>query len=79
MEELRDVYEHFVLYYGHKVQDMRDTRRKKLLEERQQRQLLEGEETEEQEKDEPPPARLKLPGRRDLYTICRQAGKLICF
>lgn len=75
MEELKDVYQHFMLYYGHKVQDMREARRQKLVVERQQRQQLDGEETEEQEKDEPLPSRLKMPVRRDLYTICRQAGE----
>lgn len=76
MEELKDVYQHFMLYYGHKVQDMREARRKKILAERQQRQQrqLDGEETEEQEKEEPLPSKLKMPARRDLYTICKQAG-----
>jgi transcription elongation factor SPT6 len=66
MEELRDVYSHFMLYYGHEIPAMRLAKKKKSKDEGQE----EGEETQDDEPEE----RLKMPKRRDLYTICREAG-----
>ena len=67
MEELRDVYSHFMLYYGHEIPAMRLARKKKPSDEG----LEEGEEAPDDEPEE----RLKMPKRRDLYTICRESGK----
>ena len=66
MEELRDVYSHFMLYYGHEIPAMRLAKTKKPKDEEKE----EGEETQEEE----PQERVKMPKRRDLYTICREAG-----
>ena len=66
MEELRDVYSHFMLYYGHEIPAMRLSKKKKPKDEEQE----EGEDTQEEEPEE----KLKMPKRRDLYTICREAG-----
>jgi transcription elongation factor SPT6 len=66
MEELRDVYSHFMLYYGHEIPAMRLSKKKNPKDEEQE----EGEETQEEEPEE----KLKMPKRRDLYTICREAG-----
>ncbi|CAB4018053.1 Transcription elongation factor SPT6 [Paramuricea clavata] len=66
MEELRDVYSHFMLYYGHEIPAMRLAKKKKPKDE--------GQEEGEEPQDDEPEERLKMPKRRDLYTICREAG-----
>lgn len=72
IEQLKDVYSHFTLYYGKDIPDMHEANKKKHQE---KKELEEGEE----DKDEPPkidPPKLKKPRKRDLYTICQEAGKL---
>ena len=69
MEELRDVYSHFMLYYGHEIPAMRLAKKKKPGEDGGK-----NEDDEETQEDEPG-ERLKMPKRRDLYTICRDAGR----
>ncbi|XP_046863856.1 transcription elongation factor SPT6-like [Xenia sp. Carnegie-2017] len=63
MEELRDIYSHFVLHYGHEIPVMRLSRKKKSVNDAD-------ETVEEVEMND----RLKIPKRRDFYTICREAG-----
>ena len=66
MEELRDIYSHFVLHYGHEIPAMRLSRKKKSVNDAD-------ETVEELEMND----RLKIPKRRDFYTICREAGEKI--
>lgn len=76
MEELRDVYSHFMLYYGHEIPAMRLAKKKK------SKKSEEGSEKEkdgEEQDDEEPEEKLKMPKRRDLYTICREAGRRIFY
>ncbi len=60
MEELRDVYSHFMLYYGHEIPAMRLAKTKKPKDEEKE----EGEETQEEE----PQERVKMPKEE----ICTQ-------
>ena len=78
MEELRDVYSHFMLYYGHEIPAMRLANKKKFKKEpkEEREEGEERDEDEEEEEKEEENERLKMPKRRDLYTICREAGIL---
>ena len=62
MEQLKDVYSHFMLYYGNDIPVMREAKRQKAKED--------GEEGE----SAPSESKQKMPAKRDLYTICKQAG-----
>ncbi|XP_069471429.1 transcription elongation factor SPT6 [Ambystoma mexicanum] len=73
-EELKDVYNHFLLYYGRdipKMQNASKTSRKKL---KPIREEGEGEEAEEPEDEEQKGPELKQASRRDMYAICQAAG-----
>ncbi|XP_020627478.1 transcription elongation factor SPT6-like [Orbicella faveolata] len=65
MEQLKDVYSHFMLYYKNDIPAMWEVKRKKS-------QSAEGEEADGETKVTP--QKQKMPAKRDLYTICRQAG-----
>uniref|UniRef100_A0A452QK89 Transcription elongation factor SPT6 n=1 Tax=Ursus americanus TaxID=9643 RepID=A0A452QK89_URSAM len=77
MDELKDVYNHFLLYYGRdipKMQNAAKASRKKLKrvrEEGDEEGECEGEEAEDEEQRGP---ELKQASRRDMYTICQSAG-----
>ncbi|CAH3024911.1 unnamed protein product [Porites evermanni] len=64
IEELKDVYSHFTLYYRNDIPAMWEAKRKK--------KQSENEEAEGESKPSPP--KHKMPAKCDLYTICRQAG-----
>ena len=66
MEQLKDVYSHFMLYYKNDIPAMWEAKRKKT-------QSAEGEDANGETKATP--HKQKMPAKRDLYTICRQAGK----
>lgn len=66
MEQLKDVYSHFMLYYKNDIPAMWEAKRKKS-------QSAEGEGADGETKVTP--QKQKVPAKRDLYTICRQAGK----
>ena len=68
MEQLKDVYSHFMLYYKNDIPAMWEAKRKKS-------QSAEGEDDGEAKVT---PQKQKMPAKRDLYTICRQAGKRHC-
>ncbi|KAJ8396463.1 hypothetical protein AAFF_G00017690 [Aldrovandia affinis] len=80
IDELSDVYNHFLLYYGRdipKMQNTAKTSKKKLKkvkevseEDGEQEAELEEEEDEEEQKGPD----LKLASRRDMYSICQSAG-----
>ncbi|XP_069040225.1 transcription elongation factor SPT6 [Lepisosteus oculatus] len=79
IEELSDVYNHFLLYYGRdipKMQNAAKANKKKLkkikeVSEEDGEQDIEAEEQEEEEQKGPD---LKLASRRDMYSICQSAG-----
>ncbi|XP_034949711.1 transcription elongation factor SPT6 [Chelonus insularis] len=89
-EELKDVHNHFMLYYSHDIPAMQEAVRKKEKEARRQekiqkrkQQLLEAEENGEEvnfdeeielEDDEEPDETLKQAVRTGPYAICRKAG-----
>ena len=59
------MYSHFMLYYRNDIPAMWEAKRKK--------KQSENEETEGESKPTPP--KHKMPAKRDVYTICRQAGE----
>lgn len=66
MEELRDVYNHFLLYYGSDIPKMRELEKKKRREERnEQTGEAENLEAEEEQQDQ-----IKHASRKSGYTIC---------
>ena len=65
MEQLKDVYSHFMLYYKNDIPAMWEAKRKK-----SQSAVDEGADSEAKVT----PKKQKMPAKRDLYTICRQAG-----
>ncbi|KAF0038603.1 hypothetical protein F2P81_009087 [Scophthalmus maximus] len=79
LEELGDVYNHFLLYYGRdipKMQNAAKTSKKRLkkikeVTEDGEEEELEVEEEEEQQQKGPD---LKLASRRDMYSICQSVG-----
>lgn len=75
MDELKDVYNHFLLYYGRdipKMQNAAKASRKKLKRIKEDGdEEGEGEEAEDEEQRGP---ELKQASRRDMYTICQSAG-----
>lgn len=79
IDQLKDVYSHFMMYYGNDIPIMQEEQRKKALEEKRNREGGEGEDKDDIPKVEPP--KLKKPRKRDLYTICHEAGIVlyICY
>ncbi|NXX65199.1 SPT6H factor, partial [Spizella passerina] len=76
MDELKDVYNHFLLYYGRdipKMQNAAKAARKKQKRIREDGEEEEGE-GEDAEDDEQKGPELKQASRRDMYTICQAAG-----
>ncbi|XP_071094189.1 transcription elongation factor SPT6-like [Haliotis cracherodii] len=66
MEELRDVYQHFSLYYGHDIVKMRNAEKRKQNEEN-------AAERGEQDPEEAPPEMIKQASRKSGYSICQDA------
>ena len=71
MDELRDVYQHFMLYYGSDIQKMKNALKEKR---RQRRQEMEGEDGQDEPEDELPGDQLKQASRQTTYTMCKQYG-----
>ncbi|XP_069617326.1 transcription elongation factor SPT6 [Ranitomeya imitator] len=75
MDELRDVYNHFLLYYGRDIPKMQNASKssqkklKRIPEEGEE----EGAEAAEQDEEHKGPE-LKQASRRDMYSICQSAG-----
>uniref|UniRef100_A0A8C7RFD1 Transcription elongation factor SPT6 n=1 Tax=Oncorhynchus mykiss TaxID=8022 RepID=A0A8C7RFD1_ONCMY len=73
IDELSDVYSHFLLYYGRDIPKMQNTAKaaskKKTL-----RKIKEEEEVEVEVEEEQKGPDLKLASRRDMYSICQSAG-----
>ena len=67
MEQLKDVYSHFMLYYKNDIPAMWEAKRKKS-------QSANSEEADDE--SHVTPQKQKMPAKRDLYTICRQAGQM---
>lgn len=76
MDELRDVYNHFLLYYGRDIPKMQNAAKssqkklKRIPEEGEE----EGVEVVEPEDEEQKGPELKQASRRDMYSICQCAG-----
>ncbi|XP_015682945.1 transcription elongation factor SPT6 [Protobothrops mucrosquamatus] len=76
MDELKDVYNHFLLYYGRDIPKMQNAakasrKKHKRLREDGEEEEGEGEDGEDEEQKGP---ELKQASRRDMYTICQAAG-----
>ena len=74
IEELRDVYQHFLLYYGTDIPKMKNFMKAKAKKMKSETGV-EGEEEEKKEEDEDEEAdTLKQASRKTGYSICVQAG-----
>uniref|UniRef100_A0A670YW18 SPT6 homolog, histone chaperone and transcription elongation factor n=1 Tax=Pseudonaja textilis TaxID=8673 RepID=A0A670YW18_PSETE len=71
MDELKDVYNHFLLYYGRDIPKMQNAAKASRKKHKRVREDGEGEDGEEDEQKGP---ELKQASRRDMYTICQTAG-----
>uniref|UniRef100_A0A7M4G146 Transcription elongation factor SPT6 n=1 Tax=Crocodylus porosus TaxID=8502 RepID=A0A7M4G146_CROPO len=76
MDELKDVYNHFLLYYGRDIPKMQNAakaarKKQKRIREDGEEEEGEGEDAEDEEQKGP---ELKQASRRDMYTICQAAG-----
>uniref|UniRef100_A0A670JS76 SPT6 homolog, histone chaperone and transcription elongation factor n=1 Tax=Podarcis muralis TaxID=64176 RepID=A0A670JS76_PODMU len=71
MDELRDVYNHFLLYYGRDIPKMQNAAKASRKKHKRVREDGEGEDVEDEEQKGP---ELKQASRRDMYTICQAAG-----
>uniref|UniRef100_A0A674C8N9 SPT6 homolog, histone chaperone and transcription elongation factor n=1 Tax=Salmo trutta TaxID=8032 RepID=A0A674C8N9_SALTR len=71
-DELGDVYNHFLLYYGRDIPKMQNAARssKKKLKKIKEEVV----EEEDEEEEQPKGPDLKLASRRDMYSICQGAG-----
>ncbi|KAA8586830.1 hypothetical protein FQN60_000666, partial [Etheostoma spectabile] len=77
LEELGDVYNHFLLYYGRdipKMQNAAKASKKRLKKIKEVSEDGEEEELEVEEEEEPKAPDLKLASRRDMYSICQSVG-----
>ncbi|MBN3299776.1 SPT6H factor, partial [Amia calva] len=79
IDELSDVYNHFLLYYGRDIPKMQNAAKsnKKKLKKIKEVSEEDGEqdaEVEEEEEEEQKGPDLKLASRRDMYSICQSAG-----
>ena len=70
MEELNDVYSHFLLYYGNDLVVLRN----KTKESRKQQNQLENLEVSIEEEGTKEKTMMKHAKRRDFYTICQENG-----
>ena len=70
MEELHDVYEHFLLYYGQDIVRMKQWLRAK----RQKQREAQEANGEEVPAEAPEPELFKYANRRSGYTMCVNAG-----
>lgn len=68
MEELRDVYQHFLLYYGSDLPKMRNSEKKKSKESTESQEGEEQEKKEEEVHDDT----IKHASRKNGYTICQK-------
>lgn len=87
-EELKDVHQHFLLYYSHEIPAMLEAYRKKekeaAKEERRRKRAEarangeegegEGDDGEDEELDAPPEETIKQANRSGPYAMCRKAG-----
>uniref|UniRef100_A0A674IU39 SPT6 homolog, histone chaperone and transcription elongation factor n=1 Tax=Terrapene triunguis TaxID=2587831 RepID=A0A674IU39_9SAUR len=71
MDELKDVYNHFLLYYGRDIPKMQNAAKASRKKHKRIREDGEGEDAEDEEQKGP---ELKQASRRDMYTICQTAG-----
>ncbi|XP_074468063.1 transcription elongation factor SPT6 [Sebastes fasciatus] len=77
LEELGDVYNHFLLYYGRDIPKMQNTAKsskKRLKKIKEVTEDGEEEEVEVEEEEDQKGPDLKLASRRDMYSICQSVG-----
>uniref|UniRef100_A0A8C7RHZ2 Transcription elongation factor SPT6 n=1 Tax=Oncorhynchus mykiss TaxID=8022 RepID=A0A8C7RHZ2_ONCMY len=79
IDELSDVYSHFLLYYGRDIPKMQNTakaasKKKTLRKIKEVNEDGEEEEVEVEVEEEQKGPDLKLASRRDMYSICQSAG-----
>uniref|UniRef100_A0A8C7TMX8 SPT6 homolog, histone chaperone and transcription elongation factor n=1 Tax=Oncorhynchus mykiss TaxID=8022 RepID=A0A8C7TMX8_ONCMY len=67
-DELGDVYNHFLLYYGRDIPKMQNAARSS------KKKMKKIKEEEEEEEEQSKGTDLKLASRRDMYSICQCAG-----
>uniref|UniRef100_A0AAZ3SVA5 Transcription elongation factor SPT6 n=1 Tax=Oncorhynchus tshawytscha TaxID=74940 RepID=A0AAZ3SVA5_ONCTS len=72
IDELSDVYSHFLLYYGRDIPKMQNTA--KAASKKKTLRKIKEEEVEVEEEEEQKGPDLKLASRRDMYSICQSAG-----
>ena len=70
IEELRDVYQHFLLYYGHEIPAMRNAEKQQKARERAERGADEEQAAEEEDHHD---NLMKQATRRSGYSICLNA------
>uniref|UniRef100_A0A8C7N0I6 Transcription elongation factor SPT6 n=1 Tax=Oncorhynchus kisutch TaxID=8019 RepID=A0A8C7N0I6_ONCKI len=70
IDELSDVYSHFLLYYGRDIPKMQNAAKAASKKKKKKKKKIEEEEEVEEEKGPD----LKLASRRDMYSICQSAG-----
>ena len=70
IEELRDVYQHFLLYYGHEIPAMRNAEKQQKVRERAERGADEEQAAEEEDHHD---NLMKQATRRSGYSICLNA------
>uniref|UniRef100_A0A8C5F9L4 SPT6 homolog, histone chaperone and transcription elongation factor n=1 Tax=Gadus morhua TaxID=8049 RepID=A0A8C5F9L4_GADMO len=74
-DELSDVYNHFLLYYGRDIPKMQNASKSKSKKLKKVKEVDEEKEPEEEEGEQQLKGpELKLASRRDMYTICQVAG-----
>uniref|UniRef100_A0A3Q4B8K3 Transcription elongation factor SPT6 n=1 Tax=Mola mola TaxID=94237 RepID=A0A3Q4B8K3_MOLML len=75
LEELGDVYNHFLLYYGRDIPKMQNAAKANKKRLKKIKEVSEDEEELEVEHEEEPKGPdLKLASRRDMYSICQSVG-----
>uniref|UniRef100_A0A674C8C8 Transcription elongation factor SPT6 n=1 Tax=Salmo trutta TaxID=8032 RepID=A0A674C8C8_SALTR len=73
-DELGDVYNHFLLYYGRDIPKMQNAARSSKKKLKKIKEVDEDVEEEDEEEEQPKGPDLKLASRRDMYSICQGAG-----
>lgn len=69
MDELKDVYQHFLLYYGHEIPNMRNAEKKRRAQEHADQGPDEAEQPDQDHHDN----LVKQATRRSGYSICLNA------
>uniref|UniRef100_A0A673HB58 Transcription elongation factor SPT6-like n=1 Tax=Sinocyclocheilus rhinocerous TaxID=307959 RepID=A0A673HB58_9TELE len=74
LDELGDVYNHFLLYYGRDIPKMQNAVKSNKKKLKKIKEVSEEDGTAEEEEEEQKGPDLKQASRRDMYSICQSAG-----